>query len=265
VREPDVVAVLRRAGCVYAEDEARMILAAADGGPDELERLVARRCAGEPLELVVGYAEFAGHRIAMRAGVFVPRHRSERLVRAAAERVGAVRSHQPVVVDLGCGSGALLVALLDLAHGLAASYAIDSSRVAAECARANLAGTSAEVIQGAGLSALPDHVRGTVDVIMANLPYVPTGAIALLPREARLYEPNSTLDGGPDGLTPLEHALAEAPTWLTPDGHYLAELHESQVAAAVALAQRRGFSCAASVDPDDRTAVIDLSLDRAVG
>jgi release factor glutamine methyltransferase len=259
----EVVGALRAAGCVFAEDEARMIIDAAGGGQAELERLMARRCAGEPLELVVGYAEFAGRRIAVRLGVFVPRQRSERLVRAVAERLEAVRRQQPVVVDLGCGSGALLVALLGMSEAPLLSYAIDTSPVAAECARENLEGTGAYVIEDAGLAALPDALRGQVDVIMANLPYVPTDSIPLLPREARLYEPFAALDGGSDGLGPLESALAEVGAWLRPSGHYLGELHESQVESATRLASRYGFFCTASVDPDDRTAVVDLVAERA--
>lgn len=257
-----VVSALRRAGCVYAEDEARMLCDAAAGRADVLDRLVARRCAGEPLEHVVGYAELAGVRIAIRPGVFVPRRRSERLVRESAGLVARVADRPPVVVDLGCGSGALLVALLRMAPAGCVAYAIDSSPVAVDCARTNLSGVGVQVVHGTGLGALPSSVRGHVDVIMANLPYVPTAAIALLPREARLHEPRSTLDGGPDGLIPLGAALADAATWLRPDGHYVGELHESQVAAATRLARRYGFDCVASSDPEDGTAVIDLSIRR---
>ena len=258
VTEDAIVASLRRAGCVFAEEEAGLIRAAAAGDPAELDRLVTRRCAGEPLELVVGFAEVAGVRVAVGRGVFIPRRRSERLIRAAAARLERVEAHPPVVVDLGCGSGALLVALLDLLGHPCTAYAIDSSPVAVACARANL-GSSAHVLTGSGLAGLPGAVRGDVDVIMANLPYVPTGSIALLPREARLFEPRSTLDGGPDGLVPLASALREAVTWLRPGGHYLGELHDSQVDAAARLADRCGFDFAADVDPDDGTTVIELS------
>lgn len=255
-----VVAVLRRAGCVFAEDEARIISDAAAGQADALERLLARRCAGEPLELVVGFAELAGARVAIGPGVFVPRRRSERLVHVAAGLLGRVADRPPVVVDLGCGSGALLVAVLGLVPVRCVAYAIDVSPVAVACARANLSHPGARVIEGGGLSALPSTVRGHVDVIIANLPYVPTDAIALLPREARLYEPQTTLDGGPDGLTPFAQAVAEAPTWLRASGHYLGELHESQVGAATQIAQRQGLDFVAAVDTDDGTAVVDLSM-----
>ena len=207
---------------------------------------------------MVGYAELAGVRVAVGPGVFIPRRRSERLVRAAAARIDRVVASPPVVVDLGCGTAALLVALLDLVTSRCTAFAIDSSPAAVACARANL-GSSAQVLEGSGLGCLPAAVRGGVDVIMANLPYVPTDAIALLPREARLYEPRSTLDGGPDGLLPLADALREATTWLRPGGHYLGELHESQVDAAARLADGCGFDFVADVDPDDGTAVIELT------
>jgi release factor glutamine methyltransferase len=242
---------------VFAEEEARMIIEAAGGRTPDIDRMVARRCAGEPLELVVGYAEIADVRVTVHPGVFVPRRRSEPLISSTAAALARITSHDPVVVDLGCGSGALLVAVLSRVRCTA--YAIDNSPAAVECARENLAGSGAYVIEGTGLSGLPGRARGEVDVIMANLPYVPTDAISLLPREARLYEPRSTLDGGPDGLTPLEAALAEAATWLRRDGHYLGELHQSQVDAATLAADRLGFDCATTVDAEDGTAVIDLT------
>lgn len=256
--EDEVVSTLRSAGCVFAEDEALTILDAANGRAGELDRLVARRCSGEPLELVVGYAEFAGVRIAVRPGVFVPRQRSERLVRAVAQQLASVEDRVPVVVDLGCGSGALLVALLGMLRFPCDAYAIDRDPEAIACARENLDGTGAQVGEGFGLAALPLPLGGKVDVIMANLPYVPTDAISLLPREARMYEPWSALDGGPDGLAPFAEAIVDAPAWLGPGGHYVGELHESQVDAAVDLARRAGFHCDATMDSEDGTAVVDL-------
>ena len=258
-----LVAALRAAGCVFAEDEATLIIEAADGRAEVVDAMAARRRAGEPLELVIGYADFGGVRVAIRPGVFVPRQRSVALVDAVAAQVSRIHDRRPVVVDLGCGTGALLMALL--ASVDCTGFAIDRSAEAAHCARENLAGTDAVVITGTGLGALPAHALGQVDVIMANLPYVPTAAIATLPREARLYEPWSTLDGGPDGLAPLAEALPGAAEWLRADGHYLGELHESQVDAAIRLADRHGFTCASTVDPDTATAIIDLTLDPTAG
>ncbi|MGC2006966.1 MAG: putative protein N(5)-glutamine methyltransferase, partial [Trebonia sp.] len=101
--DPAVVARLRAAGCVFAEDEARL-LAAAAGSPAELDLLVERRADGLPLELVVGWAEFHGLRIFVDPGVFVPRRRSEFLVDTA---VSLARGPDPVIADLCCGTGAL--------------------------------------------------------------------------------------------------------------------------------------------------------------
>ncbi len=109
VSDASVVARLRAAGCVFAEDEAAVLLATA-ASPAELDVLVERRAAGEPLEQVVGWAEFAGLRIWVDPGVFVPRRRSEFLVSVAVglgrSRLSG-RSAVPVIVDLCCGTGAL--------------------------------------------------------------------------------------------------------------------------------------------------------------
>src|SRR5690349_23155135 len=104
----DTVAALRAAGCVYAEDEAAVLVeAAADRAA--LDAMVGRRSGGEPLELVVGYADFGGVRVRVRPGVVVPRVRSELLVRLGATAARAVPA--AVVVDLCCGSGALGMAV----------------------------------------------------------------------------------------------------------------------------------------------------------
>src|ERR1700761_2255637 len=97
---------LRAAGCVFAEEEVA-VLAEAAADDETLAALVERRAAGEPLEQVVGYADFAGVRVRLRPGVFVPRVRSELLVRLAAEEA----ADGSVVVDLCCGSGALGMAV----------------------------------------------------------------------------------------------------------------------------------------------------------
>src|SRR5690606_11440977 len=100
-----LVARLRRAGCVFAEDEARLLREAASGA--ELEALVARRVAGAPLEVLLGWTDFAGLRVAIAPGVFVPRRRSELLARLAAEALPP----GGVVVELCCGVGAIAAAV----------------------------------------------------------------------------------------------------------------------------------------------------------
>jgi release factor glutamine methyltransferase len=103
--ESEIVRSLRAAGCVFAEDEAALLIEAA-GSPADLTASVQRRIAGEPLEVILGWAEFAGLRIAIAPGVFVPRRRTEYLVRQAVK----LASPSAVVVDLCCGSGALAAA-----------------------------------------------------------------------------------------------------------------------------------------------------------
>ena len=120
--DPQVVARLRAAGCVFAEEEAELLTAATDS-PAALVRMVDRRAAGEPLEQILGWAEFCGLRIAVEPGVFVPRRRSELMVREAAALAGP----RPVVLDLCCGSGALGVALaaaLDAASSVGPDRAV---------------------------------------------------------------------------------------------------------------------------------------------
>jgi release factor glutamine methyltransferase len=224
---PDVVARLRAAGCVFAEDEARLLVEAA-GSPTELADLVARRVAGLPLEHVLGWVEFAGRRIAVDPGVFVPRRRSELLVREAA----AVAPAGAVVVDLCCGCGALGVALTSAVAGVRL-YSADVEPAAVRCATRNVSAVGGQVFSGDLFEPLPASLRGQVDVVLANVPYVPTAAIATMPPEARDFEPSVALDGGPDGLAVLRRVAAEAPEWLTEGGVLLVEVGEAQVSAAV--------------------------------
>lgn len=243
---------------MYADDEARMILTTAGGDPVALDRLLSRRCGGEPLELVVGFADFAGVRVNVEPGVFVPRRRSAHLVDIATD---VLRGSPPrrVVVDFGCGSGGLMLALLARADFV--GYAVDNDPVAVRCAERNLEGTSATVALGDSLASLPAHIYGRITLVLANLPYVPTGRLAAMPREARLYEPMSALDGGPDGLVPMRRALTEARNWLSPGGSYLCELAASQLAAARAIAAESGFTVAA-VNAAESLALLHLRRPR---
>jgi release factor glutamine methyltransferase len=225
---------LRAAGCVFAEDEAAVLTAVATT-PAQLELLVARRVSGEPLELVVGFAEFCGLRIAVAAGVFVPRHRTEHLVREAVRLASA----GCVVVDLCCGTGALGMALASVVPGVTLTAA-DLDRAAVDCARVNV-GPEVAVYHGDLFDALPVTLRGGIDVLLCNTPYVPTDEIALLPAEAREYEHTVALDGGPDGLDVQRRVAAEAAQWLAPGGHVLVEVSERQGSTALALFSAAGL------------------------
>ncbi|MEP7023314.1 MAG: putative protein N(5)-glutamine methyltransferase [Actinomycetota bacterium] len=223
---PAIVAALRAAGCVFAEDEARL-LAAAASTPAELDGLVRRRASGLPLEHVLGWAEFCGLRVAVGPGVFVPRHRTEFLARQAT----ALAWPGAVVLDLCCGSGALGAAVA-AAVGQLDLHAADVDPAAVAFARRNVAAAGGRVYAGDLYQALPGGLRGRVDVLIANVPYVPTGQVALLPPEARVHEPRAALDGGPDGLDVLRRVTAGAPQWLAPGGHLLSEVTAGQAAQA---------------------------------
>src|SRR5258707_971322 len=161
---------LSAAGCVFAEEEARLLIEAASS-PDALRAMVSERGAGVPLEHVVGWAEFFGLRIAIDPGVFVPRRRSARL-------------------------------------------------------------------------------RRRVSVIAANVPYVPTEAVTLMPPEARVYEPLVALDGGPDGLDVLRRAAVGAAAWLMPGGHLLIETASGQAEIAAAAFAAAGLGATVARDEE---------------
>lgn len=238
-----VVARLRAAGCVFAEDEARVLTeAAAETGAD-LDALVERRVAGTPLEYLVGWAEFHGLRIALAPGVFVPRQRTAYLVEEAARLASGL--DRPVVVDLCCGSGALGLALAHTlaADGIAAELsAADIDPIAVGCARRNLAPLGAPVYAGDLFEPLPHTLRGRIDILLANTPYVPTDMIARMPPEARDHEPRTALDGGADGLDIFRRVAAEAADWLAPGGQLLVESSRAQAPAAVAALTACGLA-----------------------
>jgi release factor glutamine methyltransferase len=213
------------------------LLIGAAGSTEDLAALVARRVAGEPLEHVVGWAEFCGLRIGVTPGVFVPRRRTAFLARQAA----ALLSGRPgaVVVDLCCGSGAVAAAIAHLAPGVEV-HAADIDPAAVRCARRNL--PTGRVYEGDLFRPLPPDLRTRVDVLVANAPYVPSDAIGLMPPEARLHEPIVALDGGADGLDVLRRVIAAAPAWLAPGGCVLVETGERQAPALVADATAAGLS-----------------------
>ena len=231
-----VVARLRAAGCVFAEEEAAVLLEAA-GDDAELETMVARREAGEPLEVIVGWAEFRGRRVAVAPGVFVPRRRSELLVQ---EAVALGSADARTIVELCCGVAAVAGALSsELPDAVVLAADIDPAAVAA--ARRNLPPLDGveRVLEGDLYDALPAVLRGGVDILIANAPYVPTAEIANMPPEAREHEPRVALDGGADGLDVQRRITAGAREWLAPGGSLLIETSERQ-APATADAMRAG-------------------------
>jgi release factor glutamine methyltransferase len=232
-----VVARLRAAGCVFPEEEAALLINAAETR-EQLEGMVERRVEGLPLEYVIGWAEFCGIRVAVDVGVFVPRHRSELLVREAA----AMTRPGAVVVDLCCGSGALGIAVASLVGGDVELHAVDVDGAAVACARRNLGAVNGRVYEGDLYQALPGALRGRVDIVVANTPYVPTAEIELLPREARDFEARVALDGGPDGLDVQRRVAVGAHDWLARGGHVLMETSVRQAPVAVEVLEAAGLA-----------------------
>jgi release factor glutamine methyltransferase len=243
------VEALRAAGCVFAEDEARLLLEA-DG---DLDALVGRRVAGEPLEWVLGWAEFADLQIAVRPGVFVPRRRTELLT---AQAIARLRPGS-VAVELCCGAAPVAATILEEVPFVEV-HAADIDPVAVACARDNL--PNGNVHEGDLFDALPEDLRGRVDVLVANTPYVPSAEVGLMPAEARDHEPRHTLDGGPDGLALLRRISASARDWLAPGGHLLIEVSERQLPLAMGVFEADGLVASTASDPDlGATVVIGLA------
>ena len=236
---------------MFAEDEARLLLAASSD-PGERERLVRLRVDGLPLEHVLGWVEFCGLRVAVDPGVFVPRRRTELLVAETLARLPAGPTSRPVLVELCCGCGAVSAAVLDRLPG-ADVYAADLDPAAVRCAARNLPGQ--RVLVGDLYAPLPGRLRGRVEVVVANTPYVPSDAIALMPPEARLHEPRLALDGGSDGLDVQRRLAAGARDWLAPGGHLLVETSEEQAPVAAGIFAAAGLP-ATVVHDEDRNATV---------
>jgi release factor glutamine methyltransferase len=249
--ESAVVARLRAAGCVFAEEEAELLMAAAQT-PAELVSMMERRVVGLPLEHVVGWAEFRGLRIAVNPEVFVPRRRTEFLVEQAVE----LAPERPVVVDLCCGSGALGVALAAVL-GSVELHAADIDPAAVRCARRNVEPVGGQAYEGDLFEPLPAELHDRVDILLSNVPYVPTDEIELLPLEARKYEAWVALNGGSDGLALLRRVADAAPSWLAPGGHLFFETSERQVPQAVEAVARAGLVARVATDDEmDATVII---------
>lgn len=244
-----IITMLRAAGCVFAEDEAELIISTATT-PDELAAMVRMRVDGLPLEHVLGWAEFCGLRVAVDHGVFVPRRRTEFLVRQAVALAGP----RSVVVDLCCGAGAVGVALAAALPQIEL-HASDIEPAAVACARRNVGAAGGQVYEGDLYDALPAALRGRVDVLAANVPYVPSEAVGLLPPEARIHEPLVALDGGTDGLDLLRRVAAAAPEWLAAGGSLFFETSERQARTAVEAVARSGLR-ARAVSSDELSATV---------
>jgi release factor glutamine methyltransferase len=246
-------AELAAAGCVSAAAEADWLLEEAMEGSGEprggarenrgeegLRAMVARRVVGEPLQYVIGWAPFGRLRLRVGPGVFVPRPETEGLADRAAARLRA-RPAPRVAVDLCTGSGAIACFLAAEAPGTRV-LATELDPGALAWARRNTDRHGVELLEGDLDAPLPPELAGHVDVLCANVPYVPTGAVATLPTDVRDHEPRLSLDGGPDGLDLFRRLAGRAGHWLAPGGALYAEIGEDQAEAAAALLTAAGLA-----------------------
>ncbi|MBL0385760.1 putative protein N(5)-glutamine methyltransferase [Tumebacillus sp. ITR2] len=231
-----LIAKLRSAGCVFAEEEAELLVSTAQT-QTELDEMVDKRVAGLPLEHIVGWADFYGLRISVESGVFVPRRRTEFLASQVIQL--SRQTANPVVVELCCGTGAV-AAVLAASLNNVELYAADIDPAAVRCARRNI-DANGHVFEGDLYDPLPATLQGRVNVLIANAPYVPTEAIELMPPEARIYEARVALDGGTDGLDIQRRVAAAAPLWLAPGGHLLVETSERQAPLTLEIFATNGL------------------------
>ena len=219
--------------------QSRRSLAAAEA--DGVAALAARRLAREPAARIIGRKEFWGLPFALNGETLVPRPETETVVEAALAAIERFKPRAPRIVDLGTGSGALLIALLcELPQ--ASGVGTDISPAALDCARANAAalgiGARSSFIACDWGSALV----GRFDLLVSNPPYIARGDIAALAPEVRAFDPRRALDGGPDGLDGYRAIAADARRLLAPGGALVVELGQGQLAAATALFAAAGLA-----------------------
>jgi len=216
-----------------------------------VDGMVARRTAGEPLQYVLGRWGFRTLDLYVDRRVLIPRPETEVVAGLAIEALVAL-DRPALAVDLGTGSGAIALSLAAERWPHVGVWATDRSPDALEVARANLAGLGrraavVRLAEGDWFAALPGDLRGRIDVVVSNPPYV--AAVEPLPPQVSDWEPAAALVPGPTGLEAVERLVADAPAWLAPEGTLVLEIGETQGDAVLALARAAGFS-AADVHPD---------------
>jgi release factor glutamine methyltransferase len=210
-------------------------------------RLVERRAAGEPLQYVLGRWGFRQLDLFVDDRVLIPRPETEQVVEVALGELRQLPGPDPVIVDLGTGSGAIALSLA-AEGGKGAVWATDHSAGALAVARANLAGmagraaTRVRLVEGSWWDALPGELQGRVSLAVSNPPYISSREMATLPEVVAAWEPHDALEAGPTGLEAIEVIVAGSPTWLARPGALVVEIAPHQAGAVGALARAAGFS-----------------------
>ena len=216
---------------------------------DSFDGLIAERATRRPLQHLVGEVEFFGLTLTVGPEALIPRPDTETLVEAALARFPETSPAPLRIADVGCGSGAIALALASRLPS-ACVFAIDNAPGALELAAVNIRGCNLEsrvrLVRG---DLLADFDPGTLDGVVANLPYIPDAELDRLEPEVRDHEPRDALAGGPDGLDPLRRLAPMAAGAVRPGGQVLVEIGAGQQGAAAGVLMDAGFGRVESV-PD---------------
>jgi len=200
---------------------------------DNYRDLVRRRAQGEPLQQILGETEFYSRVFKVEPGVFIPRPETERLVEEAVALVAPPdrRLLAPVAVEIGCGTGIIGISLaLDVPR--LNVYATDVNPAAIQLTKHNAHTLGADprvhVLQGNRFDPLPDHLKGQVDLVVSNPPYIRAADIPGLAIEVSGHDPAEALDGGKDGLVFYRALASKLSDWLRPGGHVAVEIGDDQ-------------------------------------
>jgi release factor glutamine methyltransferase len=206
-------------------------------------RALCRRCTGTPLQHLTGEEGFRRLTLRVRPGVFVPRPETEIVVEHALATIEGIA--EPLIVDVGTGTGAIALAIAD-EHPGARVVATDLAPEAVDLARENAAGRAGvSVVHGDLLDGVHPSLRGLVDLVVSNPPYIEASELPSLPAEV-LEDPRLALIGGIQIYRRLLHA---AVGWLGPGGAVVIEIGETQAAAVSAAAGEAGLGSVV-VHPD---------------
>ncbi len=210
--------------------------------------MVRRRGAGEPLQYVLGSWSFRRLELMVDRRVLIPRPETELVVEVALAELDRMDlgGRRKTVVDLGTGSGAIALSLAKERTDVEV-WAVDASPDAVAVARANLAGlagfaaTRVRIVEGDWYEGLPPELKGRVDLVVSNPPYISTAEMPGLDAVVREWEPRQALEAGPVGTEAIQTILSGAVEWTAPQASVVVELAPHQAGAACQLAREAGF------------------------